>query len=101
MLYALLKDDVRQMRYGNEKLALIEQWSRFVEHIIEQKLEDAFYVKPMLNGHELLALFKLERGGPFMQEALDDLLEWQFNHENATKEEAMKWMLSQRENYHV
>ncbi|KAF4218290.1 hypothetical protein CNMCM8980_005460 [Aspergillus fumigatiaffinis] len=101
VLYALLKHDVRQMRYGNEKVALIEQWSRFVEHIIEQKLEDAPYVKPMLNGHELMALFKLERGGPFMQKALDDLLEWQFNHENATKEEAMKWILTQKENYQV
>ncbi|GFF58486.1 putative CCA tRNA nucleotidyltransferase 1 [Aspergillus udagawae] len=101
VLYALLKDDAREMRYGNAKLALITRWSRFVEHIIEQKLEDAPCVKPILNGYNLMELFKLEKGGPFMQEALNDLLEWQFNHENATEEEAMEWMLTQRENYHV
>ncbi|GFG26580.1 putative CCA tRNA nucleotidyltransferase 1 [Aspergillus udagawae] len=101
VLYALLKDDAREMRYGNAKLALITRWSRFVEHIIEQKLEDAPCVKPILNGYDLMELFKLEKGGPFMQEALNDLLEWQFNHENATKEEAMEWIITQRENYHV
>ncbi|GIJ87003.1 hypothetical protein Asppvi_005902 [Aspergillus pseudoviridinutans] len=101
ILYALLKDDVDQLGYGNEKLALIMQWSRFVEYISKAKLEDAPYVKPILNGHDILALYDLEKGGPFMQQALEDLVRWQFTHENATKEDAMEWMLTQRETYNV
>jgi hypothetical protein len=35
VLFALLKDDVDQLRYGNEKMAWIKKWSRFVEYISE------------------------------------------------------------------
>ncbi|GIK05208.1 hypothetical protein Aspvir_009312 [Aspergillus viridinutans] len=101
VLFALLEADVDQMRYGSEKLAQIKQWSRFVEYISEAKLEDAPYVKPILNGHDILALYGLEKGGPFMRQALDDLLTWQFAHENATKEDAIEWMRTQREMYNV
>jgi hypothetical protein len=101
VLFAILKDDVDQLRYGIEKMSWLKQWSRFVEYISEEKLEDAPFVKPILNGHDILALYDLEKGGPFMQQALDDLLVWQFTHENATKEDAMEWMLTQRDMYNV
>jgi hypothetical protein len=101
VLFALPKDDVDQLRYGNEKMAWIKKWSRFVEYISEDKLEDAPYVKLVLNGNDVLALYGLEKGGPFMQQALDDLLVWQFSHENATKENAVEWMLTQRDMYNV
>jgi hypothetical protein len=68
---------------------------------IRGKLEDAPYVKLVLNGNDILALYGLEKGGPFMQQALDDLLVWQFSHENATKENAVEWMLTQRDMYNV
>jgi hypothetical protein len=99
VLFSLLKHDVDQLRYGDEKMGWLEQWSRFVEYISEEKFEDAPVIKPILNGHDILALYDLEKGGPFMQQALDDLLVWQFTHENATKEDAMEWMLTQRDMY--
>jgi hypothetical protein len=45
----------------------LKQWSRFVEYISEEKLEDAPFVKPVLNGHDILALYDLGKGVPFMQ----------------------------------
>lgn len=99
VLYALLQDDVWGKRYGKERLAKIERWSRFVEYISEQRLENAPYIKPILNGHDILSLYGREKGGPMMQDALNDLMEWQFDHEDATKEEAMEWMLTRKEMY--
>jgi tRNA nucleotidyltransferase/poly(A) polymerase len=98
VLYALLHDDC-ELAHGKERLAWLEKWSRFVEYISEQRLEDAPYVKPILNGHEILSLYDREKGGPKMQDALEDIVRWQFDHENATKEEAMDWMLTRKEMY--
>ncbi|KAF7117622.1 hypothetical protein CNMCM5793_006714 [Aspergillus hiratsukae] len=98
VLYALLLDDFEYM-HGKERLTWLERWSRFVEYISEQRLEDAPYVKPILNGHDILSLYGRKKGGPMMQDALNDLMEWQFDHENATKEEAMEWMLTRKEMY--
>ncbi|RLL98481.1 hypothetical protein CFD26_102128 [Aspergillus turcosus] len=98
VLYALLMDDFEYM-HGKERLAWLERWSRFVEYISEQRLENAPYIKPILNGHDILSLYGREKGGPMMQDALNDLMEWQFDHEDATKEEAMEWMLTRKEMY--
>ncbi|RHZ47219.1 uncharacterized protein CDV56_101786 [Aspergillus thermomutatus] len=61
VLYALLKEDFYEMRYGNKKLALIKRWSKFVECITEQRLEDAPYVKPILNGHDIMGVLRRKK----------------------------------------
>lgn len=69
--------------------------------VFDQRLENAPLAKPILNGSELKSIFNLTQKGAFLQVAIDGLVQWQFDHENASKADAIEWVLTQKENFHI
>jgi len=65
-----------------------DRYQKFVGFIHEQQLEKARATAPILNGNEIKTALGGLRGGPWLKKAVDMLAEWQFNHPEATKEQA-------------
>lgn len=75
----------------------LERYSTFMNLVIQQNLQDAPAIKPILNGNDIKEVFNLKSTGPFMKAALDRLIKWQFDHEGSSKDEAKGWLRTQRE----
>lgn len=101
VLYALLADAMSQAVDDGAFADLLDGYSKFMDHVFDQGLQNAPLARPILNGSELKAIFKLTQSGAFLQVALDCLVQWQFDHEHASKTDATEWILTQRQNFHI
>ncbi|RJE19772.1 tRNA nucleotidyltransferase [Aspergillus sclerotialis] len=78
VLYALLADAISQA-VDDAFADLLDGYSKFMDHIFDQGLQDAPFAKPILNGSELMTIFNLKQSGAFLKVALDGLVQWQFD----------------------
>lgn len=101
VLYALLADAISQAVDDGAFAGLLDRYSKFMDHVFDQGLQNAPLVKPILNGNEFKTIFNLTQNGAFLKVALDSLVQWQFDHEHASKTDAIEWVLTQRENFHI
>lgn len=76
--------------------SLLQRYSAFADFVWDKGLRDAHLQRPLLDGNEVQRLFGLRTGGRFLKSALDDLIEWQFDHAGSGIEEAKAWLLDQR-----
>ena len=97
LLYSLLADVVMQQSAQGFFSVELERYAKFVEAVSRRGLNDAAEVKPLLKGDEIQKMFDFKKSGPWMKEALDSVIKWQFDHENGTKEEATHWLLENKE----
>ena len=81
-------NDQAAMRKPEIKITLYE---RFLKQIFVEKLEDAWNLKPILNGKDVCTLFG-KKSGPWMKGALEDVMEWQLEHPDGSKEEATDYI---------
>lgn len=101
VLYTLLAEVVDKASNDEIQSELFNRYSRFMDYVVRQNLQDAPSIKPIINGNELKQLFELKKTGPFIKRALDGVLEWQFDHEHGTKEEAIEWLKTQKEAFGI
>lgn len=101
VLYALLVDAMPYSVNGDAFPNLLHRYSKFMDLVFDQRLENAPLAKPILNGSELKSIFNLTQNGAFLQVDIDGLVQWQFDHENASKADAIEWVLTQKENFHI
>lgn len=101
VLYALLADAMSQAVDDGAFADLFDGYSKFMDHVFDQGLQNAPFAKPILNGSELKTIFNLTQSGAFLKVALDGLVQWQFDHEHASKTDATEWVLTQREIFHI
>lgn len=101
VLYALLADAISYMMDDSAFTDLLNKYSKFMDHVFNQGLQNAPLAKPILNGSELKTIFNLTQSGAFLKVALDGLVQWQFDHEHASKRDATEWILTQREKFHI
>lgn len=101
VLYALLADAVSEAVDDGAFADLLDGYSKFMDHVFDQGLQNAPLAKPILNGSELKTTFNLTQSGAFLKVALDGLVQWQFDHEHISKSDTTEWVLKQRENFHV
>jgi hypothetical protein len=101
VLYALLADAISQAVDDGAFADLLDGYSKFMDHVFDQGLQNAPLAEPILNGSELKTIFNLTQSGAFLKVALDGLVQWQFDHEHASKTDATEWVLTQRENFHI
>ncbi|EGX90039.1 poly(A) polymerase, putative [Cordyceps militaris CM01] len=76
---------------------LWEKFSRFAVYISQEKLERASLERPLLNGREIQELFGLEEGGKYLKGILDELIQWQFNHPSAAKDDCQNWLSQKKD----
>lgn len=80
---------------------LLDGYSKFMDHVFDQGLQNAPLAKPILNGGELKTIFNLTQSGVFLKVALDGLVQWQFGHDHVSKTDSTEWVLTQRKKFHV
>lgn len=101
VLYALLADSIFQAVDNDAFTGLFDGYSKFMDHVFDQGLQNAPLAKPILNGSELKTIFNITQSGAFLKVALDGLFQWQFDHEHVSKADATEWVLTQKENFHI
>lgn len=101
VLYSFLAEVVYKASSDEIFASLVERYSRFVEHLVQQRLQDAHLIKPIIDGNSIRQLFQLKTSGPFMKTALTGIIEWQFDHENGSKDEAIEWLRTQKVNFGI
>lgn len=101
VLYSLLAEVVYQGSSDEIFASQVERYSKFMDYVVQQRLLQAHQIKPVIDGYDLLQLFELKRSGAFMKTALEGIVRWQFDHENSTKDEAVEWIRTQKENFGI
>jgi tRNA nucleotidyltransferase/poly(A) polymerase len=92
VLYSLLCD----LAEGGDFAKVADTYQKFVSFIGEHQLEDAHTIVPILKGNEIKEALGGPKGGPWLKKAVDVLAEWQFNHPEATKEQATEMIASKK-----
>ncbi len=93
--YAMLAQAVYDPDGNDDELS--RGYSVFADFVVDKGLWDAHALRPCLDGNEILELFGLPTGGRFLKDALDGLVEWQFDHQDAGVEDAKVWLREERQ----
>ncbi|KAK4914750.1 CCA tRNA nucleotidyltransferase, mitochondrial [Elasticomyces elasticus] len=76
---------------------IVESYQSFVRYIHEQDLEGAAELKPILNGNEVKTALDVQKAGPWLKAAIDEVVEWQFAHPQGSAAEAKAWLVESKE----
>ncbi|KAL5585098.1 hypothetical protein FOVSG1_014487 [Fusarium oxysporum f. sp. vasinfectum] len=63
----------------------------------KQRLNSVSSIRPILDGNAIKKALGVKQGGNFLARAIEVLLEWQLDHEEADEAAAEAWLLSQRD----
>jgi hypothetical protein len=76
---------------------VVQTYDRFLSYILEQRLDSAFELKPIVNGDEVKK-FLDAKSGRWLSTALDFVIQWQLLHpENQDKQQALEELGRRRE----
>jgi len=86
---------VEQAQVPDAAATFIEQYKSLLAQVIAYDLSECHNLKPICDGKEIMAI--LNTKGRIVGEVLDDVMRWQLEHSNGTKEECAefvkkKWM---------
>ncbi|KAK4941772.1 CCA tRNA nucleotidyltransferase, mitochondrial [Elasticomyces elasticus] len=87
VLYSLLCDIAEA-----DFTSATDRYQTFITFVYDQQLEDAHTIAPLLKGDKIKGALGEPKGGPWLKKAVDLLAEWQFNHPDATKEQAIEML---------
>lgn len=76
---------------------LLEKYANFADFVLDQKLQNAVLERPLLNGMEIQELFGLHEGGKYLGTVIENVLRWQFDDAEATKENCKDWLLQEKD----
>lgn len=75
----------------------LRRYSTFLDFVFQQNLQDAYLVKPVMDGNAIKELFGVKQSGSFLATAINDLIAWQFDNKGSGLDDAKKWLYRQRE----
>ncbi|KAL2011289.1 hypothetical protein VTN00DRAFT_4007 [Thermoascus crustaceus] len=86
---------------GGEFSTVIHDYDKFLSYIKDQGLLEAYELKPIVNGDEIMKALGLSKG-PWMAKALDIVIRWQLQHpEISEKEKALEELKSRRDELEI
>ena len=94
VLYWLLHD-LGQESSDSGWNKVMGEYLNFLQSVQSEELSDAAEVKPIINGNEIQKAFDGQKG-KWIRDALNMVLEWQFENPEATKEDAITMIKSRR-----
>lgn len=62
------------------------------QQVGEMGLEKAHQMKPILDGREIMQLVGRKKGGPWLGQTINELIDWQLENPQATKEDAKEYL---------
>lgn len=63
-----------------------------VELVVERELTRAHEEKTLLDGKAVMRSLGWQKGGPELGKVLEEMMEWQLDHPNASREDAEQWL---------
>lgn len=84
-----------------ETRTLMARFSRVVGYIRDEKLQSAYMDTPVLNGNEIKVILGLKSDGRYIKYVIEAVTVWQFDHPQASKDDAKAWLLSQKEGFDI
>ncbi|KAI7971404.1 hypothetical protein EIK77_003460 [Talaromyces pinophilus] len=100
VLFTLLTD-ILSVKSKTEDL--LNRYATFLQFVLDQELQDAHSMQQILNGSDIKTIFQLRRSGPFMNDVMKAVLDWQLDHEaeyknkDEMREKAIEWLRGQKE----
>ncbi|KAG9290793.1 hypothetical protein G9A89_011756 [Geosiphon pyriformis] len=85
------KDIEYQPTLNENSLHMIQRFNKLINRIRELGLQDAYEIKPIINGKEIIQLLDI-RMGPGFKEYQQWVLEWQLEHPEGTKEKCKEYI---------
>ncbi|KAK2765223.1 hypothetical protein FQN54_008922 [Arachnomyces sp. PD_36] len=70
----------------------LDRYSKFMEFVVEQELQDAPVRKQIITAGEIKEFFELQKSGDFMKGTIDGVLRWQFANKNGSRDDALEWL---------
>ncbi|KAF8459549.1 hypothetical protein BGX38DRAFT_1084126 [Terfezia claveryi] len=71
--------------------AIISRYNIFVKRVWEENLSEAWEMKSLVNGNKLATVLD-RKGGTWMKEALERIVEWQIENPEGGTKEAEEWV---------
>ncbi|AET40304.1 tRNA adenylyltransferase Ecym_5566 [Eremothecium cymbalariae DBVPG len=83
---------------GETLVDLTDKYQRFENFVKDNGLTDVHNLKPLIDGKEIAKLYNI-RGGPWMSTLMHDILMWQMDHPESSKDQLISWMLPLKDKY--
>lgn len=91
VMYSVLCDTAVE-----EYEVVIKRYSTFLQWLDAEKMMQAASIRPILNGNEVKAALEISKAGSWLKDAIDKVVEWQFDFPQGTAEEAKEYIRSKR-----
>ena len=76
---------------------MLKRYAAWLTHIVELDLSNAFALKPIVDGRQLMQALDIKSGGPWLTIALKMVMEWQLrNPEKREPDLAIAEVVSRR-----
>jgi tRNA nucleotidyltransferase (CCA-adding enzyme) len=75
----------------NDISNLLAMYEEFMKSIFAMKLQDAYDMKPILDGKTIAGILDI-KPGPQLGQYIQDLVEWQLQNGQVTQDEAKQWI---------
>ncbi|TFK40882.1 hypothetical protein BDQ12DRAFT_600250 [Crucibulum laeve] len=98
ILFSLVQELVPLYTTSNEKLDVQEAskvvmfYNAFMDEIDKFGLSDAVDAKPLLDGNKIVTVLGASKGGPWVSQIQDYVVDWQLRNPQGTSEECNIWL---------
>lgn len=80
---------------GADMESTLKQHSALVDAIVDQKVDDAWSIKPLVNGKEIMATLQA-KPGKWLATLLNDVVVWQFTNPEGTKKQCLDYVVERK-----
>lgn len=80
---------------GADMDTTLSQYSALVSEIEEQKVDDAWNIKPLVNGKEIMGALQA-KPGKWLATLLNDVVVWQFTNPEGTKKQCLEYVVERK-----
>lgn len=91
-VWLAMADDASKRKEGIETDKFVP-YEQLIGKIKNMDLSQAHNIKPILNGKEVMQVLKVSPG-PKIGEIMSSLMDWQLDNPEATKEDAVRWLMA-------
>lgn len=91
ILFAALKS----IREGSEVEGTLVKYGNLVDAIVGHGVDNAWSVKPLVNGKEIMGALKA-KSGKWLAPLLNDVVVWQFTYPEGTKEQCLEYVIERK-----
>ncbi|KAA8916145.1 hypothetical protein TRICI_001694 [Trichomonascus ciferrii] len=81
----------------NEGAKHLDRYINLVKAIETNSLQEAWALRPLVNGKEIQQAFEIKKGGPWLAKAVEMVIEYQLENPAASKSDCLDYITSQKD----